>query len=153
MRLRFKLLSLGLLAGVAGVISAQTEWNELPLGEGTYQAGEQAYNEGVYEIPVPANSWLEYKLSIEEGGSIVYQWSASGGEPGLLSTEFHGHTEPVDGKGDLMFYKVHTDSSERGMLKAPFSGIHGWYLNNESDKDVIVTLKVAGFYTEVENQL
>ena len=152
MKAALKTLSLAGLLAAAGLAGAQIEWNELPLGEGTYKAGEQAWNEGVYEIPVPANSWLEYKLGLDEGASIVYQWSASGGEPGLLSTEFHGHTDPVDGKGDLMFYKVHQDMSERGALTAPFSGIHGWYLNNESGEDVTVTLRVAGFYEEIPDQ-
>lgn len=143
----------GILAGISALAVAQTQWNELPLAENTWQGSEQSFQEGVYEIPVPANSWLEYKLGMEEGEVIVYEWTAGGGEEGLLSTEFHGHTEPVDGKGDLMFYKVHNEHSERGMLRAPFSGIHGWYLNNESDKDVVVTLKVAGFYSEIDNQL
>ena len=33
-----------------------------------------------------------------------------------------------------------------GTLTAPFPGIHGWYWENTTDKEVTVTLKSAGFY-------
>jgi hypothetical protein len=29
---------------------------------------------------------------------------------------------------------------------APFDGIHGWYFQNQSDKKVVVHLKLSGFY-------
>jgi hypothetical protein len=33
------------------------------------------------------------------------------------------------------------------MLTAPFDGVHGWYLQNQSDHPVVVRLQLAGFYT------
>ena len=33
-----------------------------------------------------------------------------------------------------------------GTLTAPFSGIHGWYWENQTDGEVTVTLSAAGFY-------
>ena len=36
--------------------------------------------------------------------------------------------------------------SSSGSLVAPFEGVHGWYLQNQSDKPVAVHLKVSGFY-------
>lgn len=67
-------------------------------------------------------------------------------DAGLLYAEFHGHTEPVNGVGDLMFYRKATGDTERGVLTAPFTGIHGWYLRNDGEQPVVVRLKVAGFY-------
>jgi hypothetical protein len=29
---------------------------------------------------------------------------------------------------------------------APFDGIHGWYFQNQSDKKVVVHLKLSGFF-------
>ena len=49
-----------------------------------------------------------------------------------------------------MFYKVHNEGRENGTLKAPFEGIHGWYLNNRSDRDVVVKLTASGFFEDVE---
>ena len=34
----------------------------------------------------------------------------------------------------------------RGTLVAPFTGIHGWYLRNDTEAPIVVRLKVAGFY-------
>jgi hypothetical protein len=67
-------------------------------------------------------------------------------DPDLLYAEFHGHTEPVNNVGDLMYYRKATGATERGMLVAPFTGIHGWYLRNEGEEPMVVRLKVAGFY-------
>jgi hypothetical protein len=69
----------------------------------------------------------------------------------LLEVEFHGHTDRVGNEpGLLMFYKIHNDGEESETLTAPFSGIHGWYLNNKSAEDIVVVLNVAGFYSELE---
>lgn len=125
------------------------DWIDVPLAPATYFEHESVYQEGVYQIPVAANSDLEHKISMNEGDIVVYSWNVAMTEPQLLTAEFHGHTERVgDAPGTVMFYKVHTDGEESGSLKAPFTGIHGWYLNNESDEDIVVELKVAGFYTE-----
>jgi hypothetical protein len=48
--------------------------------------------------------------------------------------------------GDLMFYRKAFGTTERGVLVAPFSGIHGWYLRNDGEEPIVVRLKVAGFY-------
>lgn len=129
---------------------AATEWDEMPLPEGTYFDAESEYRSEVFEIPVAAHSALEFKLALEEGQVLVYEWSAEGGEEGALSTEFHGHTEPVDGMGKLMFYNIHEERQESGALVAPFSGIHGWYLNNQGSEEIVVTLTASGFFEEVE---
>ena len=45
-----------------------------------------------------------------------------------------------------MFYKVGRNESSEGHLVAPFDGIHGWYFNNEGEQDIVVDLRVVGFY-------
>jgi hypothetical protein len=41
----------------------------------------------------------------EEGCALVYNISyGTLAEPGMMLSEFHGHTKQVDGVGDLMFY-------------------------------------------------
>src|SRR5690606_20109467 len=105
------------------------------------------YRTDVVDIPLGPYGELEYKLGINEGDSIVYQWDVLEIEdPELLWSEFHGHTERVgDGPGDLMFYRKAAGATERGSLVAPFSGIHGWYLRTDGEKPLVVRLKVAGF--------
>jgi hypothetical protein len=141
--------TLAVIAGLAlaGVASSQVQWNERPLADGVFREYTADYRTDVIDIPLAAGEELEYKLGLNEGDSIVYQWDAVDLEdPEVLWAEFHGHTPPVDNVGDLMFYRKEFGATERGALVAPFSGIHGWYLRNDGDEAIVVRLKVAGFY-------
>jgi len=141
--------ALALIGGLTlvGVASSQVEWNELPLADGVFREYSVDYRTDVIDIPLEPFGELEYKLSLSEGDSIVYQCAAVELEdPEMLYAEFHGHTPPVNNVGDLMFYRKATGATERGMLVAPFTGIHGWYLRNDGEEPIVVKLKVAGFY-------
>jgi hypothetical protein len=132
---------------LASSASSQVEWNELPLADGVFREYAADYRTDVIDIPLDAGGELEYKLGLNEGDSIVYQWDAVDlDEPETLWAEFHGHTPPVNNVGDLMFYRKATGATERGVLVAPFTGIHGWYLRNDGDEAIVVRLRVAGFY-------
>lgn len=125
------------------------EWIDVPLSPETWWEQSGNYQDGMYEIPVAAGSALEHKIGMNAGDMVVYSWTVEMAEPELLTVEFHGHTERAgDEPGTVMFYKIHQDGRESGALRAPFTGIHGWYLNNESDQDIVVRLQLAGFYTE-----
>ena len=132
---------------LAAAASSQVEWNEMPLADGVFREYTTEYRTDVIDIPLGSLEELEYKLGLNEGDSIVYQWDAVDlKDPALLYAEFHGHTEPVNNVGDLMFYRKATGATERGTLVAPFTGIHGWYLRNDTEAPIVVRLKVAGFY-------
>jgi hypothetical protein len=138
-------LAVGLTLATAA--SSQVEWNEMPLADGVFREYTTEYRTDVIDIPLGSLEELEYKLGLNEGDSIVYQWDAVDlKDPALLYAEFHGHTEPVNNVGDLMFYRKATGATERGTLVAPFTGIHGWYLRNDTEAPIVVRLKVAGFY-------
>jgi hypothetical protein len=141
-------LVLGLVGSLAltGTAVGQVKWNEKELPAGVFREYKSDYRNDVIDIPLKAGGQLEYKLELNQGDSIVYQWDADVKDPKLLFSEFHGHTEPVNGAGDLMFYRKATGAKERGVLVAPFTGIHGWFLRNDSDQAIVVRLKVAGFY-------
>jgi hypothetical protein len=138
------------LCGMAiiGSAASQSDWNELPLADGVFREHETDYRTDVVDIPLAAGGELEYKLGMKEGDSIVYRWDAVDlADASELYAEFHGHTERVgDAPGDLMFYRKAAGGTERGALVAPFTGIHGWYLRNDSDDPIVVRLQVAGFY-------
>jgi hypothetical protein len=128
------------------------DWIEVPLGEHTFQELDRDFRTDVIDIPLEPYGELEYKLEIEEGDAVVYEWNVLEIEdPELLYSEFHGHTERVGSEpGTLMFYRKASGGSERGMLVAPFTGIHGWYLVNSSEAPIVVRLEVAGFYDLVD---
>jgi len=139
-----------LLLSLCSLVFGQVDWNDIPLTNGTYVEGTAPFRQGEYEIEVPAGVGLEFKVAMDAGDMIVYSWTSNMEDPALMDVEFHGHTEAVDGKGDLMFYKIHNEGKESGTLKAPFTGIHGWWLNNRSNSDVVVNLTVAGFFEDAE---
>lgn len=152
----------GAAAPDAAVPSAETEaapvapavpevvngWREYPLPEtGVVSIQPGKWRTDVIDVPVAAGKGLEYKLTMKKGEGLVYNISYGAlAHPGLMVVEFHGHTEQVDGVGDLMFYSKTGGSPQSGVFTAPWDGIHGWYLKNEGDKDVVVRLELAGFY-------
>ena len=129
-----------------------TDWIEVALPDGVFREHAGEYRTDTIDIPIKAGGELEYKLDMREGDSIVYRWNAVAiSDPQLLYSEFHGHTERVGGApGTLMFYRKANGSEERGALVAPFTGIHGWYLKNDSDAPIVVRLHVAGFYQRTD---
>jgi hypothetical protein len=144
-------------AALATPASAQTKWNEIPAPAGkealarSYPAG---YRTDVIDVPIRGNDGdLEYKIQMKAGATVVYSWEVQRiGKPEEFYTEFHGHTEPVGGRGDLMFYEKSTGAKAHGALVAPWEGIHGWYWQNQSTGPVVVRLRMAGFYELVPGQ-
>lgn len=141
------LVNLVVLTGCNKEVEEAVEWIDVPLSEATYFGVEGVVRQEAFEILVLRESALEFKLGMKAGEAIVYHWDVEMEQPELLTSEFHGHTERVgDAPGTVMFYTIHNDGAEAGNLIAPFDGIHGWYLNNESAEDIVVKLQVAGFF-------
>jgi hypothetical protein len=146
-------LSLLLAASVATVAMAQQVppvvkgWREYPLRDGVISIQPAKWRTDKILVPVKAGQGLEYKLTMKKGEGLVYNISYGAlSDPKLMVVEFHGHTKQVDGVGDLMFYSKTGGSPESGVFTAPWDGIHGWYLKNDSPKDVVAILELAGFY-------
>ena len=122
-------------------------WREYPLRDGVVSIQPAKWRTDTIDVPVPAGKGLEYKLTMKKGEGLVYNISyGTLAEPAMMLTEFHGHTEQVNGVGDLMFYSKTGGSPHSGVFTAPWDGIHGWYLKNDSPKNVVVKLELAGFY-------
>lgn len=122
-------------------------WREYPLRDGVIAIQPAKWRTDTVDIAVPAGEGLEYKLTMTQGETLVYNISyGTLAEPGKLLSEFHGHTRQVDGVGDLMFYAKTGGTPQSGVFTAPWDGIHGWYLKNDSPKDVVVKVELAGFY-------
>ncbi len=122
-------------------------WREHPLRDGVVSLQPAKWRTDVIDVSVPAGKGLEYKLTMKKGEGLVYHVSyGTLADPATMLTEFHGHTNQVDGVGDLMFYSKTGGTPESGVFTAPWDGIHGWYLKNDSPKDVVVKLELAGFY-------
>ena len=143
-------------AAQGGATNPPPAWNEIPLGAGTYRQYQNNHQTDTIDIPVKPNGGeIEYMLKMKQGESVVYSWRAVDmANPEKLTSEFHGHTERAGtAPGTLIFYRKAMDGSESGSLVAPFEGIHGWYLKNDTERPIVVRLTVAGFYELIPNQI
>jgi hypothetical protein len=113
---------------------------------------DTAFRSDTIEIMLPPDqdNELEYKVKMKTGATLVYSWTVTGDEehPEWFYYDFHGEQRPVpaDGKSVVMEYRQATGTSSNGALVAPFEGVHGWYVQNQSDKPLTVHLKLSGFY-------
>ena len=151
-------LTLSVLSFDTGAIAGQVRWNEIPAPTGKEAIARSyptAFRTDTIDIPIRGNDGdLEYKIAMKAGDSVVYSWDVMQTiMPEELYSEFHGHTEPVGGTGTLMFYRKATGTRDNGTLTAPFEGIHGWYLQNQSERPVVIRLRLAGFYTIIPDQI
>ena len=133
------------------------QWNEIaaPTGkEAVSRTYPASYRTDVFDVRVRGNGGeVEYMIKMNAGETVVYSWEVPNiADPQAFMTEFHGHTEPVGGRGDLMFYEKAEGSKASGSLVAPWMGTHGWYWQNNSDAPVVVRLRMAGFYELIPNQ-
>ena len=153
----------GLLAlTVIALSTAQTPptqppaWNEIPLPEGVFREQQAAYRTDTVDVPVkPSGGTIEYMVRMKEGASLVYSWIAvEMADAAKLTSEFHGHTDRAPGTtGTLVFYRKATGATENGSLIAPFDGTHGWYFKNDTERQVVVRVTLAGFYEVIPNQI
>ena len=141
----------------AAAVQAQPEavngWRVFLLRAAATKIHTAKWKSETIDIPVSGNGGdLEYKLGMKRGDVVVYSIDYGPLEhPGMMVSEFHGHTEKgADGNGDLMFYSKTGGAAQSGSFQAPWDGIHGWYLKNDSTKDVVVKLEVAGFYERTD---
>lgn len=86
---------------------------------------------------------IEFKYTMDKGSAMLFHWKATG----PLHYDMHSH--PFDG-GTAMTesYSVADASEMQGSYVAPFSGIHGWYWQNQSMNTVTLVLEASGGFTE-----
>jgi hypothetical protein len=95
-----------------------------------------------FEIIVPAKRGIEFKFSMEQFTKMQYEWETDGE---ALYFDLHG--EPKGNSTDYFeSYVIATLDQMQGSYTVPFAGSHGWYWRNDSNKAVIVKLKVSGQY-------
>ena len=84
---------------------------------------------------------FEYKYRIEQGGGMVYNWSATA----PMKYEFHGDPDGIGAK--VISYEKGQADFASGSFVASAPGIHGWYWENAGSAVATITLTSAGFYS------
>ncbi len=92
---------------------------------------------------------VEYKLTMSRGAKVEYSWKAEGG---VVNYDMHG--KAADGAKDEKSYKSERGvSGDKGVLTARSDGGHGWFWRNRGARDVTITLKTTGAYTEIKRMM
>jgi hypothetical protein len=112
---------------------------------------DEALRSDTVDIPLAAaesingGDELEWKVRMKAGQALVYSWTVTAPADEFYF-DFHSQSDPQP-EVKVMSHKAELGTSSYGEMVAPFDGIHGWYLQNQSLKPVVVHLKLSGFYT------
>ncbi|MEX1033390.1 MAG: hypothetical protein WDZ30_08515 [Cellvibrionaceae bacterium] len=128
-------LGTGKLLGITGMSEAQQV--------GALNLQPNAYHQDSYQIVLAPYESVEYKYRLEEGATLLFDWRASGD----LVFDMHSEQDGVDPYEYSPSFDQGSDGGVRGSFTAPFSGVHGWFWENRSSRDVTLELTTAGFYS------
>ncbi len=116
-----------------------------PSATGVYTSQPRNYKVDSEDLSLRPGEGVEIKYHMQKGAVMVYGWKANG----KLTFEFHGEPDQKPNKDYFESYelddKVGKDHSY-GSFTAPTTGIHGWFWENKTDKEVEMHLNTAGFY-------
>ena len=101
------------------------------------------------EITLAAGEGMEIKYDMKKGAGLVFSWTASE----ALPFEFHGdpHVKP-EAKAGTDYYESYLLDNKTGKREshatfvAPSTGIHGWFWENKTGKEVTLKVVSAGFF-------
>lgn len=138
------------LLGLSAPAEVQLDAKQIASGSAAAHFYPSAFRSDEVEIPIAAGGdvkrgdELEWKVRMKAGDTLVYSWSVEAPEEEFYS-DFHSQSDPAP-EVQVVSYKEGVGASSHGAMTAPFAGIHGWYLQNQSVKPVVVHLKLSGFY-------
>ncbi len=120
-----------------------------PIVKGAFIAQSKRYKIDSREMKLAPGEGTEIKYNMKKGSGLIYSWTASD----KLLFEFHGepNVKPA-GKEGTDYYETYELDDQvgkdqgHGTFVAPTSGIHGWFWENKTGKEVNIKLVSAGFY-------
>ncbi len=92
---------------------------------------------------------LEWKVRMQVNDTLIYAWNTEA-PADQFYFDFHGQSDPTP-EVKVLSYREGFGNASNGALTASFAGIHGWYLQNQSEHPVVVHLKLSGFYLTRSN--
>ena len=102
---------------------------------------QEAWQDEITFTLAPGES-TEIKATMEEGATMTYAWSATGGR---INFDLHAHA----GDEDVTYERGRGQTSGEGSFETPFAGDHGWFWRNREDANITVTLQLSGDYSEI----
>jgi hypothetical protein len=137
---RLGLLPLG---EVGQQVDALNKTAATATGQGAIVAAqEKPFQQESVDFKIAPREGMEYKYRLDKGEALLYAWTATA----PVNFEFHAEPDGAPAGYAQTYEKKSAQMQASGTLTAPFPGIHGWFWENTTDKEVTVTLKSAGFY-------
>jgi hypothetical protein len=107
------------------------------------QAQEAPAWKNEFSFSLTPGQGVEWKLVMDKDAEAVFDWSVS---EGVVNYDLHG-----DGGGNSISYeKGRGVPGATGVLKAEFTGNHGWFWRNRTSSDVTVTVRLRGAYSGIK---
>ena len=138
----------GEVASIAPVLEPPVN-GEAPRVRGSFIAQPRRYQVDSREITLAPGEGMEIKYDMKKGAGLIFSWTASAS----LAYEFHGDPDvkPAGKEGTDYFESYELDDKtgkdqSHATFVAPSTGIHGWFWENKTDKNVTLKLVSAGFY-------
>lgn len=103
---------------------------------------ERAFQQETVEFIAAPGEGLEYKYRLDKGEALLYSWKTTG----PVHVEFHAEPDGAPRGYAQTYETLENTRAASGTLTAPFSGIHGWYWENQGSQPITVTLTSAGYY-------
>jgi hypothetical protein len=103
---------------------------------------DRAYQQETVEFKLGPGDFIEYKYRLAKGEALLYSWNATG----PVNVDLHAEPDGAPQGYAESYEKKDRMTQGSGTLTAPFSGIHGWYWQNQGNAPVTVNLASAGFY-------
>ena len=125
-------------------------WEPDVLGAPFSKTSNTAFNSSELIIKLGSGEQVEYKAVLQQGDTIIYSWSVN---EGIVYTDFHadpGKDANLYPDDYFIRYRESETANSSGSIVAPFSGNHGWYWLNIEEHPIEITLRVAGFYSEIK---
>jgi hypothetical protein len=135
-------LGTGRALGLLALYEAKPEDAAAPPPPGDAAPG--AYKVDSSTLTLGPGAAFEYKYRLAQGASMVYSWRTDA----TVKFEFHG--EPDDRARKVATYEKREGDRASGALTAPFTGIHGWYWDNPTDRTLTISIDSAGFFTAAQ---
>jgi len=113
-----------------------------------FQNQSSPFRSEVVEIVLAPGVGTEVQSVLTEDQAILYQWNTDGA---VVYSDFHGH-DPEDDSFWVQYRENEGGREDYGSLVAPFSGQHGWYFRNDGETEIVIRLRVSGYFSEIVNQ-
>jgi hypothetical protein len=140
-------LKTGKLLGLSGIAQAgpSAAGKALPAGAGIYTSQAGTYKVDSEDCGLHPGQSFEIKYHMQKGASIVFAWKADG----PLTFEFHGEPDQKPKPDYFESYLLDNKLGRPefyGSFTAPSTGVHGWFWQNKTKKDVRMHVSVSGFF-------